>query len=474
MIAQRPFNGPLDNPMPADRTISVPLRVSSRRNSWGGSRVRGGLARIFGGRRKSWFWGAVFDIADGTYRTSGLQFEIPGNLTTRPFRARFFWDFYEPQERYLVDRYIQEHDRVLELGGCLGVVACTINRKLADPRQHVVVEANPGLIAPLRHNRELNASGFQIEHGIISRSSNGVFFIHEDILEGSVNRHGFSKAAEIKVPVKTVDEIESKNNLTFNSIILDIEGAELAFLKENPGLLSRVDLIIVEFHPAIIGGDACEDGRTILRDSGFLNVETIANTETWVRKLRAMSCASQGMEMPTTTEQLPAIASVENSHLEWDGVDGLYVRSRTDTAAPPGLKPLQLVAAPVAGRHRMGIRFRLPPGGGTYRVTALVKCESVQRVYLESRDGASKNFGLSSYDLKQRSVLRIDDAIRDAGIETTEFGWIKIWNDLDYIDEVGVVYIGHLSGKNELSYLGDGGSALQFLTIEIGQPRISG
>jgi len=416
----------------------------------------------------------VFDVVEGSYRTSGLEFEIPHNLTTRAFRARFFWDFYESQERYLVDRYIQEQDRVLELGGCLGVVACIINRKLADPRQHIVVEANPELIAPLTRNRELNASGFQIEHGIISRSSDGIFFIHEDILDGSVNRHGFSKTAGIKVPVKTVDEIESEHHLTFNSIVMDIEGAELAFLKENPGLLSRVDLIIVEFHPAIIGGDACEDGRKILRDSAFLNVETIANTETWVRKLRAKSCASQGMEMPTATEQLPAIASVENYHLEWDGVDGLHVRSRTDTTAQPGSKPLQLVAAPVAGRHRLGIRFRLPPGGGLYRVTALVKCESVQRVYLENRDGASKNFGLSSYDLKQRSVLGIDDAIRDAGIETTESGWIKIWNDFDYTDEVGVVYIGHLSEENELSYLGDGGSALQFLTIEIGQPRISG
>jgi predicted O-methyltransferase YrrM len=48
---------------------------------------------------------------------------------------------------------LRPEERVLELGGCLGVVSCSINTLLRDPSRHVVVEANPKLLAYLYENR---------------------------------------------------------------------------------------------------------------------------------------------------------------------------------------------------------------------------------------------------------------------------------------------------------------------------------
>lgn len=57
-------------------------------------------------------------------------------------RGKFTADSYELPGRVLAKRYLSPMATVLELGGCIGVVSCVINRVLQQPRRHVVVEGN--------------------------------------------------------------------------------------------------------------------------------------------------------------------------------------------------------------------------------------------------------------------------------------------------------------------------------------------
>jgi len=72
---------------------------------------------------------------------------------------------YEPPASYNPDT--QGGAAVLELGGCLGVLSCTINKRLGDPTKHVVLEANPALIPYLRGNREINRAAFIVTNSVV-------------------------------------------------------------------------------------------------------------------------------------------------------------------------------------------------------------------------------------------------------------------------------------------------------------------
>jgi len=150
------------------------------------------LQTIFGPefypKRNNPIVGLLYSILNNVYKTDGCRFYYPKNITSLGFRSRFFFDIYEIEERELIKKYISEGDRILELGGCIGVVSYIANRLLKDPHDHVVVEANPGLIPTLNKNKELNMCGFIIEHCIIGSSRYCDFFVHELIVGGSGER----------------------------------------------------------------------------------------------------------------------------------------------------------------------------------------------------------------------------------------------------------------------------------------------
>lgn len=230
---------------------------------------------------RSWFFGLLFDLFVHDYKAEGCVFTIPKELTERSFRTRFLWDTYEREERRALARYLDPQATVLELGGCIGVVSCVTNCLLENPHNHVVVEANPTLIPCIETNRERNACRFQVEHCLASRTSNGDFFIHDLIVGGSANRQTGNK---VTVPVLTVEEIETKHNLKFDTLIMDIEGGELAFIEENPQFLGQLQMVIMEVHPFIIGEEAIERCHARMIESGLTLVYHEAIQEIWVRR----------------------------------------------------------------------------------------------------------------------------------------------------------------------------------------------
>lgn len=422
-------------------------------------------------RPKSWFWGILFDVIAGRYDVGGMSFEIPKDLTSLSFRGQFLWDSYESDERYLIDGFIDERDCVLELGGCLGVVACLTNKKLCRPQDHVVVEANSDLIPWLVKNRDSNECKFHVVHGMLSQSSDGTFFIHEEILDGSglMRTDAGDEVVRVKVPVHTVDQVESKYGLKFNAAIVDIEGGELEFLEENLAFLSQVDLLIVEFHRLVIG-DGIARATGILFERGLVNIENIGNSEVWVRASRLGIAAPRQIGPPTPVEGLPAIAMQKGYELAWDGVDGLHVRQISDEISPT---QLHLVAAETHGRHRLGVRFKLPAGTGTYRLTAFVRPEISRRAYLELRDGSGANYGVAMYDLLAPSCIRRIGGLLDAGAVAAEDGWISIWAELSYAEASGAGYFGLASPSNDITYRGDGRSGLDFSHVAIERSEVS-
>lgn len=229
---------------------------------------------------KLWWAGLRFDLFERTYKVEGLEFEIPYHLTHRRFRGRFPLDMYEAEERRHLKNYLDPDSTVLELGACLGVVSCLTNRLLSNPNQHVVVEAHPELAQYVERNRLKNNCLFQVEHCIISNQQENRFFIHKLITGGSTHRQ---TGREVNVTGKTITELENSHQLHFDTLMMDIEGAELAFFRNFKADLSRFRKIFVELHPFenILTPEEAEECQKILTESGFRKLLHDDNFEIW-------------------------------------------------------------------------------------------------------------------------------------------------------------------------------------------------
>ncbi|WP_169742867.1 FkbM family methyltransferase [Muricoccus aerilatus] len=224
--------------------------------------------------------GWLFDRLGGEYRHQGLRFTVPTELTTRRFRGRFLLGLYEMPERRLL-RHLPHDCTLLDLGGCLGVVSCLANRRLQDPRRHVVVEANPALLPTLITNRNRNDAAFTIVNGVVG--GDGKFWPGGNIVAGSAHR---PRAEPIHVPMVDVASLEMRHSLKFDAFVMDIEGGEAEFIAVQEARLSRARFVLVEFHPSFIGKPACDTARQRLSAAGLVCAGKVLNAEAWIRAKR--------------------------------------------------------------------------------------------------------------------------------------------------------------------------------------------
>jgi len=230
---------------------------------------------------KLYLAGIYFTLFEKTYKVEGLDLVIPFDLTNIKFRGQFPINFYEKQERRYLKQYLPKDACVLEMGGCLGVVSCLTNRLLDNPTQHVVVEANPNVVPTIEANKARNNCGFHIENCMVSNNPVNEFFLGKSILMSSNRRQSMQK---ISIAGKTVAQLEQEHNLNFDTVIMDIEGGELDFLRENREKLKDLRTVFIEVHPHrdILSNEEVAECLDILEHAGFERLVDDANF--WVLK----------------------------------------------------------------------------------------------------------------------------------------------------------------------------------------------
>jgi FkbM family methyltransferase len=221
--------------------------------------------------------GLYFDVFLGRYRTEGMTFEIPKEHTDLAMRGKFTADTYELPERVLAKHYLPPTAAVLELGGCIGVVACVINHVLQQPRRHVVVEGNPSIIPVLKRNRDLNGCAFQIVHGVVTQSPQPRMSVGLVMDSNQVANTG------VEVPALSIEYLESTYAMRFDALVMDIEGAEYNVLRENANHLPSLNTAIIEFHPWLIGEARTAQLYRLMSEAGLRKVDEMLSTQVWLR-----------------------------------------------------------------------------------------------------------------------------------------------------------------------------------------------
>jgi FkbM family methyltransferase len=224
--------------------------------------------------------GLIFDLKGGRFQADGCTFTVPKDVTSRSYRSCFLRGDYEQEERELIRKWLRPDDSVLEFGACLGIVSCSTNRLLTDKSRHVVVEANPFCIATIYRNRELNQSGFLVEHCAISNEPEVVFYLHPVYIVGGTTQRASNRP--VRLPAKSFRQLDQERG-PFTALIIDIEGSELDVFEASLDVLKRYRLVVVELHDFAIGAAGVERCREILRDCGLKLAGSSGTTEAWQR-----------------------------------------------------------------------------------------------------------------------------------------------------------------------------------------------
>lgn len=144
-------------------------------------------------------------------------------------------------EQLMAVKYLTGNEKILELGGNIGrnslVMAYILKQK--GNNSLVTFECDSGISEKLKENREINGMNFFIERSALSERKliqRGWNTIASDVII-----EGYKRVNTI-----TLNELNAKYNIVFDTLIIDCEGAFYYILKDMPDILNNIKLIITE------------------------------------------------------------------------------------------------------------------------------------------------------------------------------------------------------------------------------------
>ena len=225
--------------------------------------------------------GFLFTILNSKYENNNIVLYYSKKLFSLPNRSLFYDKKYEFEEEYFVKKYISKNDIILELGACFGYISCLSNSLIENKSKHFVLEPNYYLLPYLEKNKKTNDCDFQIINKVISKKKKIKLFLNNSILGSSLV---IKTNNSIEVDGITLEELQAQNAIIFDTLIIDIEGAELKFFQEN--CLSNFNKIIIEFHegPSHLNEDQLLECKQILINNNLHLVEKLNDVEVWLKR----------------------------------------------------------------------------------------------------------------------------------------------------------------------------------------------
>jgi FkbM family methyltransferase len=227
---------------------------------------------------KNQFVGRIVELFGNRVRIGGMTFSVDCPQLPRGHKSALAVGLYEAGERTLITRWVPRDLPVLEFGGGLGVTSCILNRKLADPFRHVVVEANPEIIPLLEYNRNFNDCKFKIINKAVAYDCDYTNLEFNEDFSGNKILEGRSSGRSIRVKATTVSSLLAETNFCRAGLVCDIEGGEEDIIsREMPILGDRIKFFLAEMHPHLLGEDTVRKLMNNLVALGFTLREQIGS-----------------------------------------------------------------------------------------------------------------------------------------------------------------------------------------------------
>jgi FkbM family methyltransferase len=145
----------------------------------------------------------------------------------------------ELPEQKMAVRYLTGNETVLEIGGNIGRNTLVIAFILGNKNKFVTLECDLNIAKQLNENRILNRFNFHIENSALSKRK--LIQRGWDTIPSDTIKDGYKLVNTI-----TFDQLKTKYNMVFDTLVLDCEGAFYYILMDMPEILNNIKLIIME------------------------------------------------------------------------------------------------------------------------------------------------------------------------------------------------------------------------------------
>jgi FkbM family methyltransferase len=227
-------------------------------------------AKIIAGNRAGRLIGAV---TGKRIRHHGLWFDTRSSVFSPRVRAQMFWGIYEGAETRAIAAVLRDSRTVIELGSSLGVTSAHIAALLAHDGRLICVEANPRLIPGLREKIAQRVPSVRVDvvHAAITGHCGEAVLRLAAQTAGSRVTAASPNGCVVTVPALTLRELVRQAGVTEFDLVSDIEGAEVAFLRHDPGALDGCGRMVIELHDTIANGErvSVSDLLDAARSAGF-------------------------------------------------------------------------------------------------------------------------------------------------------------------------------------------------------------
>ncbi len=169
-------------------------------------------------------------------------------------------------ERDLLGGSLRNGDRLLELGGGIGMVAIHSALRLGSDSVFSI-EANPDLESLIRDNYALNGVFPTLQMCMVGPAPGSHVFHQAAKFSRSSGHVAGPDTVEITVPVRALNDELGRIRPTV--MVVDIQGGEVELFGYAD--LSGLRLLLVEIHPDLIGIDAANRLRRRIRAAGFID-----------------------------------------------------------------------------------------------------------------------------------------------------------------------------------------------------------
>jgi len=216
------------------------------------------------------------------YDTYGLNINIADdNLLNHDLKNRLRTEVWEKEEVRAV-RSIAPCSCVLDLGGCIGITSVVLNKLLENPNKHIVLEPNHKLIPFMEKIRNDNDAHFEIVNSCLSTEEKNIkFSLHPHQIMGS--RLGVLRGYEtITITTTTMNVLEERFGLKFDTIVMDIEHGEYALHRDN--FFSKENMYSIKFLMIELHKSPHKNGLIRHLDSIFNNKTVVSNSVIIYRK----------------------------------------------------------------------------------------------------------------------------------------------------------------------------------------------
>ena len=147
----------------------------------------------------------------------------------------------EYPEQIMATKYLTGNEKVLEIGGNIGRNSMIIGKILNQNSNNnfVSLESDSDSAQKLLYNKLLNNLDFFVENSALSKrnliQSGWTSLESDQVLPGYT-----------KIPTITLENLKSKYNIVFDTLIIDCEGAFYLILVDTPEILDNIKTIIME------------------------------------------------------------------------------------------------------------------------------------------------------------------------------------------------------------------------------------